>query len=338
MPIELIDGFDYYANITQFLRRWTSDSGATRSLVTGRLGGQAIRHGSVTLSHVSFPSTNAVRVGCAVRFSAIPSDGVRFLQFRNGTSFQCELALTSTGTIGFRRSGTVIGTDTTATLLANTWYYLEWYVVITDSTAANQCNLYINNELFHSLGTGEDTKNLTSNQVNRLYIGSNSTGTNVDIDDLWVSTESTSLPTLLGDTRIVTLYPDNNGAFSDFVGSDSDSIDNYLEVNSTTISESTFVQSSTVNHRDSYSMADLGLSTSAIHAVAINAHLRKEDAGSRTARSFLRIGTTNYETANITPTTSYVCYQNLYLTNPATSSAWTDAAVNGLQAGIKVQA
>jgi hypothetical protein len=338
VPIVLIDGFDFYGSRTNMERRWTNNAGTSLTLVSGRLGGSCAQYGSLTSHSIDFASTQGFRVGFAFRINTIHTTGNnQIIRLRDVGTAQCELYVNASGNVGFSRNGTAVGSVSATALSPNVWYYLEWYVVIADSISTNQCNLYVDGSLFHNITSG-DMKNHTTTNTNRVVIGNTASNGLYEFDDFWVSTEGTSLPTLLGDHRIVTLLPNGNGNYGDFTGSDGNSTNNFELVDETTIVDSDFVESNVVNHRDSYAITDLGISTAAIQAVAVNTCINKQDAGARTGRNLLRISGTDYESSNITLSTSFQVIQSLWLTNPATSLAWTDAAVNGLEAGIKVQA
>jgi hypothetical protein len=140
--------------------------------------------------------------------------------------------------------------------------------------------------------------------------------------------------------RVVTLYPNGNGNYSQFVGSDGNSTNNFQLVDEAQANDNTdYVERDVVGDKDSYAFENLPSTPDAIKGVQICTIANKQDAGSRTGRMFFRISGTDYESADFTPAeASYTAFTHLADVSPATSSAWTESEVNGMEAGIKVQA
>ena len=100
----------------------------------------------------------------------------------------------------------------------------------------------------------------------------------------------------------------------------------------------TFRASSTVGHKDSFVMSDLDTTVGSVLAVQQVVRWRKDDAGSRTGRQFVRIGGTDYEGSDAAIGDTYAYSRRILEQNPATAADWTISDVNGLEAGYKVEA
>ena len=97
-----------------------------------------------------------------------------------------------------------------------------------------------------------------------------------------------------------------------------------------------YVYDATVNDADLYAIASIGGVPSNVVAVTTRGFFSKSDAGARGAQVQLKSGAT---TAGSTPTLLSNTFGWLYrtdVTDPATGSAWTGAAVDALQIGPKV--
>lgn len=154
-----------------------------------------------------------------------------------------------------------------------------------------------------------------------------------------VIVDATAPNDFLGHYRYGCLDADGNGASSDFVGSDSDSTDNYLLIDDgfTPDDDSTYVQSPTVGDVDTYAMADLPTPALSIIAVCPLMRAKKTDAGSRALTAVIRSGGTDYDGAiEQFLSTSYSAYREAFLEDPDTSAPWDEAGVNAMEVGMKV--
>ena len=95
-----------------------------------------------------------------------------------------------------------------------------------------------------------------------------------------------------------------------------------------------YVYDSTVNDADFYTIGAIASTPAATIAVVTRAYMQKSDAGSRTAAVQIKSGATTVASPTLTLTTSG--WQWAWRTDtvdPATSAAWTAAAVAGLNVG-----
>jgi hypothetical protein len=86
-----------------------------------------------------------------------------------------------------------------------------------------------------------------------------------------------------------------------------------------------------------YQMADLPSGAATVSSVVVHTSVMKLDPGTAVTHAVLVIGGTVYESTDQTPVNSGA-YEDLtytWSTNPATGAAWTVAAVNAMEVGIK---
>ena len=100
------------------------------------------------------------------------------------------------------------------------------------------------------------------------------------------------------------------------------------------------IQTTTSGDIDLFDMteltADLGIpSTATIVAVSANIYAQEAGAGSQ-IKPVLRISGTNYEGSTISLSSGTLEYQAIYDVNPATSAAFTRAAIDAIEAGVKL--
>ena len=159
------------------------------------------------------------------------------------------------------------------------------------------------------------------------------------MDDFYMLDQSGSAPLndFLGDCRIDTIYPSADGTYSDFTPSTGST--HYTLVDEATPNTTDYVSSSTVGNRDSYQFQDIAaLSAQTIYGVQVNAAIVKDDAGARSAATFVRSGSSNSDGAGVGLSTSQTYISQIFTTDPNTGAAWTESAVNAAQFGTVVTA
>jgi hypothetical protein len=98
-----------------------------------------------------------------------------------------------------------------------------------------------------------------------------------------------------------------------------------------------YVYSSTVNDADLYRIASISSTPATVIATTVRSYMQKSDAGTRTAAVQVKSGATTVASSTLTLTTSgWQWAWRTDLVDPATGTAWTAAAVNGVQIGQKV--
>jgi FlaG/FlaF family flagellin (archaellin) len=191
--------------------------------------------------------------------------------------------------------------------------------------------------------TSGDTAYVTEEDVTGVVLqgsGDTGSGTSALFDSvlIWDTTGSAPFNDSLGTTRwwTQTLRPNGNGSTNNFLGSDSNSTDNYLLVDDTTADgDTTYSQSQATSDIDLYDFDNLPAICDNVLACNSVAIWKKTTADALTSRQLTRISSTNYEGDNISPTTGYTWNQRIMVNSPATSSAWGNSEVDGAQFGVK---
>ena len=224
-------------------------------------------------------------------------------------------------------------------LTTNVWYHISLCCKIHDTTGYYSVEIDEGNT-FSASATGLDTRNAgTVGQLDRLIFGQVlAPGGNpiIRLDDAYYGEVTGGADHSLGDLRSSKFLPTAEGNSSDHTPSSGS--DNALMVDDTTIDDdTTYVESGTVNHKDTYVFQDIGPSTTIIGVKQIVRH-RKTDAGMRSLRQVTRSGGTDYEGATVVESDSYQHDWEASLVDPATGVAWTPSGYNAAEFGHKVQA
>jgi len=343
MTLLLMEGWD---NLNAISDKYTGNfTYATLRAGDGRFGGKCARiyyttgTGKINIPVPSAPQT--VFIGCAVKITAFSGTTIFPFSFLDSVSqANVSVGISSTGALGFYTTlGVLIGSVSSNTLPANTWCFIEIKIKIADSITTNDCIIKVNGVEWVNLSSG-DTRYGTY-QLNVAGIGI--TWNNIDssnylyVDDLYVlDGAGSTCNTFLGDSRIDYLSPNGNGTTNNFVGSDSNSTDNYLLVDELVPDGADYVGSATPNDIDLYALPDLSQVPSTVHAVQVENKAVKDVPGQRTYANLVRSGGTNYPGATKSvgyPDASF--NQNIWETNPA-GGAWDAASLSALEIGVKI--
>lgn len=208
------------------------------------------------------------------------------------------LALLSTGAITLTSA---FGVHTTAsTFSINTKYEIEFYGLISNSGAYR---LMIDDAVPSKSGGGTMEGSGIDTQD-----GATGTFTDWDLGDPTINTYTddhalASGNSPIGPGQVETLYPDGAGDLAQLTRGGTDSGANWSQCDEATQNGNTDYVVTTVN--------------------------------GATFKNQLRIGGVDYDGATThTAISGYKCYMEIWNTNPATGLAWTDADIDGLQAGI----
>jgi hypothetical protein len=351
MTLRFVDSFDHYQTADMTLK-WTTrtatsagypliDTTAGRysngclALAGFRTGGGANQPSVLIKSLGSNDRTMYAAFGIKIA-SAIT--GTLSLSFKDGATDQVFLQIETSGLLTVQRGGgTVLGTSAGA-LSVGTWHHVAVKFVVGDATGVSgtwgEYQVWVNGVSVLS-ATNVDTKVSANSYGNALqwFINANSslaTSTNTQInyvDDFWADSA-----TNWGDQRVQVLKPSAAGASTQFTPSAGS---NYDCVNDTLLDTTDYVESTVVGNIDTYTCEDVS-SSATVSAVVVTMVANKTDAGARSIRGVLRIGGTNYTNgSDLALSATDTVQQGIFETNPATAGAWTAAALNGAEIGIK---
>lgn len=332
MAILGFEGFDTWAGASAVIERgalWNHGGGST-SVANPRFGsGRCLRctdSDSMTFDFGSALTTYGIAFAMSDRE---PSDDHRFIQMGDLALYMYP----STGEIKLWRGGATLLFTSATGILDGNYHWIAFAVTHHSSTGTFQ--MWVDNvDITGGQMTGLNTRGTAAATLsNAAFVADNTIGP-IDYDDLYWTDDLT----YHGEKRCASFYPSGNGNSSQLDGSDGNSTDNYLLVDETTPDDdTTYVQSSTVNEIDTYAMGNMS-DVSDVAAVYARNYVRKTDAAARESKTVLRSGGTDYLGSAKSLISTYVGDRTLYLTDPATSAAWTPSGVDAVEVGIKVSA
>jgi hypothetical protein len=203
--------------------------------------------------------------------------------------------------------------------------------------ASGWCKVYLDGEEIMSY-----SGNTGSTQIERLCIGNNTdvgSGQRYTyFDDIYVDDTtgegSTTVPPLL---KFFWVAPDGNGNYSQWDGSDGNSVDNYQLVDEIPPSTADYVETSTTAEFDSYTMGSRTLETNeTINAVIPIAYVRREESTEEIALG-TRLSSTDVVSSGLIPSNTYT-YGSFYWDRQTTKpggGSWGQADINAFEAILK---
>lgn len=219
--------------------------------------------------------------------------------------------------------------------------YDEWFtfeVGYTISATVGEMYCYINGALAAS-GTNLDlygagpvyTSNIRwggsgANDINLVYL-----------DNVYVAdTNNTGVFEYLTEWNIEALHPVGTGAASDWVGTDGNSVDNYLLVFDDTdpTDVTNRLISSTDGDIDLFTLGDLTDPSVTPLAVAVTGLLYGWGGTDRDVSEVLRVGSTNYFGTSKQCISTWDGHHHIWETNPA-GGDWSGSDIDSLQAGYR---
>jgi hypothetical protein len=340
VAILLIESFDWCNGNSdpEGSGKWSSRNGGNLDTSTKRTGVSSYSFSSDHYLTKTVSNLGTAVIGAAIRFnrnfSAPYSGSAAIFDFLDSATAQITVGLNSSGQLYVARgayNGTVLGTGTN--VLNNSGFYYIEAKVIFDTTGSNGTVTVQLNGASEISVTGADTTSTansycTSIRVSLLNGNSNHQG--FWVDDIYIDDS-----TLQGDIKVDCIKPNGAGNYTQFTPSAGSNYQN-VDDGRAHDSDSTYNADSTNGHIDSYAMENSPTAGTVI-AISQVAYLRKDDAGARNAAIFLRSNTTDSVGSDIVLSNSYAaCIRGPILLNPDGNVAWTNAAIDALEAGVKV--
>jgi hypothetical protein len=339
VSLRFLDSFDHYvtADLTE---KWTTNSAAAISAGSGRRGTAALLIASSTYVEKTLDAQATWIVGCSYRCTGLPAILRSLIAVLDAGSIQAQLMLAADGTLQVTRAGNAL-TDGASTfaLAVGTTYYLEFKVTIANSIAANSCQVRVDGTVVLTVAAGQDTQvtaNASGNQI-RCGPGSSTSGASWYYDDLYICDGTGGVNAdFLGDCRVDCLFPNGDGANSAWTPS-SGTTHSTLVDESAPNDDTDYLASSTASARETHTLGNLASMTlPLVRGVQHSLSMKKDDAGTRQAKSLLKSGaTTQVGSTTHTLSTSYAFYTQMYDTDPNTGAAWTTSAIDALEAGVE---
>lgn len=247
------------------------------------------------------------------------------------------LAIEYTGVI-YARDATGNNTPIT-TLTSGVWYYIEVQLIVGNAGVGvlkiwkDGILIYNDQTLDYQAGAVTTTEKIIIN----------SPGTTLQIDDIYVTNGAGSVNNSnLGDVRITTLKPNGNGSSSQGVGSDGNSVDNYLLVDEVPsifdVSDDDYVDLVNDNDKDTYAFEDLTGNIDTVYGVCANVYAIKSDSGPRSLALVARTSGTELDGADqVVNSDNADIFFTCFDTQADGSTAWSKTAVNAAEFGVKAR-
>jgi hypothetical protein len=314
--------------------KYSAGSSATRSTSAPRFTGGA--HYESGILYRQCTAVSEIFMAGAFKWAGISTSAASLSVYGDsGATQHLSVLRNASGLLELRRGGTggtLLATGTTV-IPTSAWAHLQLRATIADSGGIAQVRL--NGASAPEIDFTGDTKNGgTNSTIDRVAWASTSSGYGIT-DTVLLTTAGSVNNSWPGDCRVQTLIPSGNGNSSQGVGSDADSVNNYLLVDESPFSTTDYVGVTTDGNGDTYALSDLDSGTSTVKAVQVNLHAAKSDAGAKSIKRRVRSGATTYAGSAVVLSTSYATVTEILETDPATSTAWTPSGVNALEAGFE---
>jgi hypothetical protein len=275
--------------------------------------------------------SNVLTMGVAIYNTNPTGLTVNLLRFFGDSGGTLHITVQFTGgLINVLRGGTVIGTSSAGLIPANSWGFVEVQSKIDSSTGFVTVKYNMNTVISFS-GNTKNGGTATTVDTAQMYFDG---GAVIYVDDVYILNDTGSAPhnTFLGDVRVQVLQPNGAGSSTQLTPS---SGANYTTVDELPYSEADYVSGSTSGLRDLYTLTDIG-TVNNIYGVQTNVVARKTDSSPISVRNVLRSGGANFVGSSNSLTASSLTFIDLRANDPATSTAWTQASINALEAGFEI--
>lgn len=343
MALFFMDSFDSYGdpfNEAIMARRYgTVVNGAQYQATTGRFGGKACYiywDSSAYFGTEGLGITNdTIVAGFGYKMvTAIAAATYPVFAFYDGSTKGMNLRVNSSGKWCVYRGDTLIATDTGASVVPGTWYWIEFKVKCNDTTGTYDLKVNTTTRLS---ATAQDTKAGSNNYHDgfRFFGGGPGGTSNPAFDDFYLLDGSGSFNTdFLGNHRVITLRPSASGDSTQWTPSAGS---NYAAVDEVEADDdTTYVESGTSGHKDLYNYDDLSGVTDVIKGVQSVIDCRETDATTYSIYQPVKSTTESQGSSEVIGTESYTERVRLMEKNPVTTNQWTVAEVNGAQFGIEL--
>lgn len=347
MALICADGFDIFNDMADVRASgWISESSSTaQSMSTsqGRYGGGCIKSNTATTGWYKGGFDLAPGSTIIIGFHYYPeaqgstgaSDKLLRGFVRDGSVALFYLENNSSGDLrAYNANGSQVGSTSSGALANTTWHWIEVKVVLGTNDTTGSIEVRVN-----------DVVKITASSIDTYSSGTlafiqwlGSAG-GYRLDDVIIMDGTGSyMNDFLGETKIETLVPNGDGSTVNWAasaGSDYQCVDD--AIGGTSNGDTDYVSSSTAAQKTELQMSNLGDNPTLIHGAQMRTKARKENAGTRTYRSYCLSGgsTTNGDTLGLTY--EYCWRRNgIVYRNPNGGGAWTGSAINAAQIGLEI--
>ncbi|MDA8217615.1 MAG: hypothetical protein M0Z94_08375 [Dehalococcoidales bacterium] len=265
------------------------------------------------------------------------------LLFYEGATLHIEVrvGLAVDGLVTVYLGTTAIATGYIPGYVLGSWYCVEARVLINDVSSTGRVVVVIDGDYAHPIidFTGDTRNGGTTGLIDRFYVQGSNANTQVGVvDDVAVNDTAGAIHnSWCGDGYGKLLVPNANGDLSQLVGSDANSVDNYLLVDEVPYNTTDYVESATVGAKDLYHVANPGLAANeVINSVRVVAFAKLDLPGAGSIQAGIKTAIEDWGTAVALNDTTWKVAHKFYAVDPADLAAWTEAKVNSLQVGVQV--
>jgi hypothetical protein len=356
MALLFMDSFDHYAT-ADLTTKWTAialnGSGAALTIdpASGRRSSAGLKatysNAGIVASNVSktlVPADANFIIGCAFRTDIAPSatNGSGILAVYDTGTAQLTLMLLSDFRLQVKRGdvsgGTVLATQASATLSANTFAYIEFKGLIHPTAGTIDVRVNGVSVISASSLNTRNTANATwtAVQVGLQYSSNPGVSANeCEYDDLYVLDGTGSAPwnAFLGDCRVDARVPTAPGATTGWTpsaGSNWQNVDDAAPNGDTD-----YNSAASTGVTDTFVVQDSPSVGATIYGIQHCLSVKKSDASICTVAPVVRHSAVDYVGSDISPSTSYAFGLLAQQINPGTSAQWTEASFNAAEFGYK---
>lgn len=267
------------------------------------------------------------------RYSSKPLTGDDVIMNMSGGDPIAELRLKSDGKLvlyDFNNYGTPVSLATSTTALSqDTWYRIGLKIV---AGASGSYELKIN-------GTSEFSGSrswVLTGDLGKAFLGNINDRNSLSFKFYWDDVVADDANYLDVDYAVGILKPNANGSTMSWNGGTGAS--DYTQVDEIPIDTADYVTSPNSNApnvalMNFQSRSDAGITNSTIHAVKAVIITREQNSAVSATLIRVRSGSTNSDSATLNGTTSTQGRNRVLGTDPNTGSAWTNSAVDAIEAG-----
>jgi hypothetical protein len=344
MSVVFMDGGDHLAT-ADLLKKWDALNGCVVSTNPVRTGGGALRFtdNQHYVRKMGLPAHSTYIICGAYYFTALPVDWEIATFYETATQAQACIRLNNGAFTIYRgNEAASLGSSGAGLVAAGQWLFIESKLVV--HATAGSVTIRINGVQVYQV-TGQNTQGGASLNVNGVGLGASYPGAGafggVNVDDFFALNGAGSVNNdFIGDRHVGTLLPTGQGTYAEFARTGGSVAGNYTAVSEAAMDgDTSYVSSSTVGQRDTYTYPALPAVASAVTAVQFNLMARKDDSlNPRTIAPMERNGTTDYVgTPSADLGTGYLDVFSVAELSLATGAAWGVGEIPASQFGVRVQ-
>lgn len=344
MTLLMLEGFDDYASGLLWPRAsvWDFGSPATDRSASwaprtglGHLKVDQARNWRVVLPGASEHALLAVGHGYLYGISILSQ--VIGLRSDAGLTDHVSVWRTTNWALEARRGSTVLATTAGGLFTPGVYHYVELEALLSDTVGT--IKVWLNGALLINL-SGIDTKNAGTKTVFDSVGSQGASNSGATwMDDLYISNGAGSLNVgRIGEMRVETKYMNGNGNYSQLLGSDGNSVNNFEQVGEQGAPlTADYNGSATDGQKDTYATEDLSVGAATIYGAEVRMYAAKTDAGAKSMRHIHRRGGVDSVGPDRVLATAYDTYHDILERDPNGPTAWTVANFNASEFGAEVR-